>query len=88
MRSIVPAAFLCMAVLMPNLGRAQVYLLPTPTPEATAANADWQIRGEPIFHAGSLYYPTGPNVFFDGKIMVRSGAHNGVLLYADTTLEP
>ena len=88
MRSIIPGVFLSMALLMPNMGTAQVFSLPTPSPEVTAANADWQIRGEPIFHAGSFYYPAGPTVFFDGKIMVRTGVYNGVPLYADTTLEP
>ena len=88
MRSIVPGAFLFMALLMPNIGRAQVFSLPTPAPEVTAANADWQIRGEPIFHAGSVYYPAGPAVFFDGKVMARTGVYNGIPLYADSTLEP
>ena len=88
MRSIIPGVFLSMALLMPNVGIAQVFSLPSPAPEVTAANADWQIRGEPIFHAGSLYYPAGPTVFFDGKIMARTGVYNGVPLYADMTLEP
>ena len=88
MRAIIPGAFLSVALLMPTIGRAQVFSLPTPPTEVTAANADWQIRGEPIFHAGSLYYPAGPNVFFDGNIMARTGVYNGVPLYANTTLEP
>jgi hypothetical protein len=88
MRSIIPGAFLFMALLMPNMGRAQVFSLPAPAPGVTAANADWQIRGEPIFHAGSVYYAAGPAVFFDGKVMVRTGVYNGIPLYADSTLEP
>ena len=88
MRAIIPSAFLSMALLMPNMGTAQVFSLPSPSPDVTAANADWQIRGEPIFHAGSFYYPAGPSVFFDGKIMVRTGVYNGIPLYADTTIEP
>lgn len=88
MRSIIPGAFLSMALLMPNMGTAQVYSLPTPSPEVTATSADWQIRSEPIFHAGSFYYPAGPTVFFDGKIMVRTGVYEGIPLYADMTLEP
>lgn len=88
MRPIIPGVFLSMALLMPNIGTAQVLSLPAPSPNVNAANADWQIRGEPIFHAGSLYYPAGPNVFFDGKIMVRTGVYNGIPLYADVTIEP
>lgn len=88
MRSIIPGVFLSVALLMPNIGTAQVFSLPTPSPDLSAANADWQIRSEPIFHSGSLYYAAGPSVFFDGKIMVRTGVHNGIPLYADVTIEP
>jgi hypothetical protein len=88
MRSIIPGAFLSVALLMPIIGTAQVLSRPTATPELSAANADWQIRNEPIFHAGSVYYPAGASVFFDGKIMVRTGVHNGIPLYADVTIEP
>ena len=66
----------------------QVYQLPTQAPRVTAANADLQLRGEPVFYAGDFYYPTGPNVFFDGNVMKRSGEHQGVPLYVDATLEP
>jgi hypothetical protein len=88
MRSIIPGVFLSMALLMPNIGTAQVFSLPSPSPDVTAGNADWQIRSEPIFHAGSFYYPAGPTVFYDGKIMVRTGVYNGIPLYADMTIEP
>jgi hypothetical protein len=75
-----------------NIGNAQVYqpqlYQPTPAPRVTAANADWQIRGNPIFYAGDFYYPTGPNVFFDGNVMKRSGQFQGAPLYVDATLEP
>jgi hypothetical protein len=88
MRSIVPGVFLSVVLLMPNVGTAQVFSLPEPSPDVTSATADWQIRGEPIFHAGSVYYPAGPTVFFDGRIMVRTGVYNGIPLYADVTIEP
>jgi hypothetical protein len=75
-----------------NTGIAQVYqpqlYQPTPPPRVTAANADWQIRGNPIFYAGDFYYPAGPNVFFDGNVMKRAGESQGVPLYVDATLEP
>jgi hypothetical protein len=54
----------------------------------TAAGVAWQIQGEPLAFAGSLYYPTGPDVFFDGAVMVRIGTYEGVPLYVDATLEP
>jgi hypothetical protein len=31
---------------------------------------------------GDFYYPSGPTVFFDGNVMVRSGTYRGVGLYA------
>jgi hypothetical protein len=88
MRSSIAGVFVSMALLIPNVGTAQVFSLPSPSPDVNAANADWQIRGEPIFHAGSFYYPAGPTVFFDGRIMVRTGVYNGIPLYADVTIEP
>ena len=41
-----------------------------------------------MIFAGSLYYPAGPVVFFNGDVMVRTGYYYGVPLYADTTIEP
>jgi hypothetical protein len=80
--------FLSAVVLLPTVGNAQVELSETPPPRVSAASADWQIRGEPVVFAGNVYYPTGPNVFFDGAVMVRTGTFRGVPLYADATLEP
>jgi hypothetical protein len=82
------SVFLSVAVLLPNASIAQVYLLPTPPPAVSAASADWQISGNNIFHAGNFYYPAGPTVFFDGKVMSRVGEYFGVPLYEDGTLEP
>jgi len=70
-----------------TLGTAQVTLLPTPPPQVTA-NAEWQVSGEPIFYTGDFYYRTGPDVFFDGNVMKRTGVNRGVPLYEDSTLEP
>ncbi len=75
-------------VLLPTVGNAQVDHVDTPPPRVTAAAADWQVRGEPVYFAGHLYYPAGPNVFFNGAVMVRTGTFEEVPLYADTTLEP
>jgi hypothetical protein len=79
---------LSLAVLLPKVGTAQVFLRPEPYPQVTAANALWQLRGEPIFHAGAYYYPTGPTVFFDGNIMRRTGTFEGIPLYEDATQAP
>ncbi len=67
---------------------AQVNWRPTPPPVVTANNETWFLAGDPLTFEGSYYYPTGPQVFFDGNRMVRTGAYRGVPLYADTTLEP
>jgi len=88
MRPTVLAVFLSIAVLVPKLGNAQAYNLPTPSPEVTAANALWQINGEPVFFEGDFYFPTGPTVYFDGNVMRRSGVYRGVPLYVDATLTP
>jgi hypothetical protein len=87
MRHFALSLILSVAVLMPNIGNAQL-IQPTPPPQVTAANASWQINGEPIFFSGQFYYPAGPTVYFDGNVMVRSGVYESVPLYSDTTLEP
>ena len=79
---------LSMAVLLPNVGADQVSMRPNPYPQVTAANAAWQHRGEPVFHAGALYYPAGPAVFFDGNVMTRTGTYEGVPIYEDATQSP
>lgn len=88
MRVAVLAAVLVLSLIGPQGAQAQVYRHETPPPAVTAASASWQAAGEPIFHAGNVYYPAGATVFFDGRIMVRTGAYEGVPLYADVTLEP
>jgi hypothetical protein len=87
MRSILVGVVTLVAVSGSIVGKAQVFQLPTPAPKVTA-NADWQLRGDPVFFAGDFYYPTGPTVFFDGSVMVRSGIYQGVPLYVETTMEP
>jgi hypothetical protein len=80
--------FLLLALLVPNRGNAQIVWQPTPLPLVTAANAPWQINGEPIFFAGAFYYPAGPTVHFDERLMKRVGEHLGVPLYMDSTMQP
>ena len=79
---------LSIAVLLPNVGTAQVLILPNPYPQVTAATALWQVRGEPVFHGGSFYYPAGPTVFFDGNVMNRTDTFEGVPIYEDATQSP
>ena len=67
---------------------AQIQSRPSDPPIVTADNDQWYVRGEPVQFAGDLYYPAGPQVFFNGNHMVRSGQYNGVPLYTDTTVEP
>lgn len=87
MRPSVLGVLLFVGIVLPNLGTAQITFQPEPRPQVTAASATWQINGEPIFFAGSFYFPSGPTVFFDGKLMRRVGEYLTVPLYVDTTLE-
>lgn len=67
---------------------AQVNYRPTDPPIVTAEHDQWYQRGEPVAFAGTLYYGTGPVVFFNGDVMVRVGNYNGVPLFVDSTIEP
>jgi hypothetical protein len=88
MRVIPLVVFLSVAVLLPKIGSAQAYMLPTAPPDVSAANVSWQINGEPVFYEGDFYFPSAPTVFFDGNVMRRSGMYRGVPLYVDATLQP
>jgi hypothetical protein len=88
MHRFVLSVFLSVAVALPTVGIAQVYQLPTPPPQVTAAGASWQAAGEPVFYAGAFYYPAGATVYFDGDVMKRTGVYMGVPLYEDATVEP
>ena len=89
MRGFALSLFVSIAVLLPNVGSAQGgSIQPTPPPQISAAGAPWYLRGEPIFFAGNLYYPTGPAMHFDGNVMVQSSMYQGVPLYSDISREP
>jgi hypothetical protein len=88
MRAVVPSSFLSIALLVPNVGIAQVYSLPTEPPAISAIDAPWYVNGEPIAYGATLYFQTGPAVFFDRNTMVASGTYRGVPIYTDSTLEP
>jgi hypothetical protein len=67
---------------------AQLYYQPQPRPLVTAENEQWFRSAQPITFDGNFYYAAGPRVYFDGNVMVRTGAYRGVPLYADATREP
>lgn len=75
-------------IMPPVLAGAQVSLQPTPRPLVTAENEGRYVAGEPITFAGNFYYPAGPQIYFDGDEMVRSGFYLGIPLYSRTTEEP
>lgn len=81
-------AGLLMVVLLPNVGRGQVYQWQTPPPPVTAQYADWQFSDQPIVVNSLVYHPTRETRFFDGKIMAQIGVYERVPVYADVTLEP
>ena len=83
MRTSLLSVFIVGLAGLPQFGNAQVYQFETPPPGVTSANAPWQLSGEPIFYAGNYYYPTGPTVFFDGRVMVRVDTWFGVPLYEE-----
>jgi len=74
--------------IVPARVGAQVLLQPTPPPLVTADNETWFLAGEPITWSGDYYYSAGPQVFFNGNHMVRSGSYRGIPLYTDATIEP
>ncbi len=79
---------LLFAVLSAAPAAAQIQSRPTDPPIVTADNDAWYRNGDAVQFAGDLYYPAGPQVFFNGNTMVRSGQYNGVPLYTETTVEP
>jgi hypothetical protein len=87
-RPVIAASVFVLALLSPRVGGAQMYYSPAPLPQVTAAAADWQRTGQPLFLAGTYYDPAGPTVYFDGEAMRPTGIFRGVLLYEDPTAEP
>jgi hypothetical protein len=70
-----------MAVLLPNVGNAQVFQFRTPPPDISAAAARWQIDGEPIVVGGLTYYATRGFRLFDGQVMAQAGMFEHVPVY-------
>jgi hypothetical protein len=88
MKGLLCVAVVTMALLLPNVGSAQVYQWKTPAPPVTAQYEAWQFNDEPIIVNGLIYYPTRETRFFDGEIMSQVGVYRRVPVYADVTLEP
>jgi hypothetical protein len=76
------------AVLMPQVGSAQVFPQQNPPVITDPATASRQAAGEPIYFDGQFYYPTGPITFFDPNVMVRTGTYQGVAVFSNSTQEP
>ncbi len=74
---------ICSAIVLCAAGaaHAQTMLLPVPAPLVTAETEHWYQTAEPLEYAGSVYYPLGTPVPFNGNVMVRSGQYKGVPLY-------
>jgi hypothetical protein len=81
-------AIAVMLLVLQATGATQVTMRRTPEPIVTAENESWYLAGDAITHAGNIYYPAGPTVFFNPNEMVRSGDYQGIPLYVRTTFEP
>lgn len=88
MRARWAATVLFVAIVMLNVGKAQVYQFATPPPQVNASAAWWQIESVAIQFNGVVYVPTGLVRPFDGNVMTQIGAFDQVPVYADATLEP
>jgi hypothetical protein len=88
MRGFLLGFVLTVALLVPRIGNAQVFVFRTPPPDVSAAGAGWQINSEPIIVGGLTYYPTRGFRLFDGQVMAQTGLFEGVPVYSDTTIEP
>src|SRR4029453_5448968 len=83
-----PALVILVLTLIPIAAAAQIDVRPHPPPTVTADKLAWFEQREPIYFAGNVYYPAGPQIHFMGNEMVRSGYYRGVFLYTRPTLEP
>ncbi len=88
MRQVWVGLVLTVAMMVPNVGNAQVFQFRTPPPDVSAAGAEWQIDSEPIVVGGLTYYPTRGFRLFDGQVMAQAGMYENVPVYSDMTLEP
>lgn len=80
------ASLLAMLAMSPGV-QGQVSMRTPAPPEATAENLDWFQSGDPILHAGGVYYKTGARVHFNRNEMVPSGWFGSVAIYVRPTEE-
>ena len=84
-----PGAVVVAALLaVPATAASQVDPRLAPPPTITAESATWYQNREPMLVGGIVYFPAGPQVFFNPNEMVRSGLYRGVPIYTRTTAEP
>lgn len=82
------AATMILVFLPAISAQGQMDYRPAPAPIVTAEHERWYLEGEPVMHAGSIYYPAGPAIHFMPFEMVRSGFYQGIPIYTRTTIEP
>ena len=88
MRKTTLAAGLCMAVLLPITGTAQVFIRPNPIRRRRPQRQSWQLPGDPVFHAGAFYLSDRPHRILRRQRSVATGTYEGVPLYEDATRPP
>lgn len=88
MRLVSRALILLAVSTAPVSAGGQTLVQPTPAPAVTAESEPWFVSREPLFFAGTLYFPAGPQVHFNRNEMVTVGSYGAVPVYVRTTLEP
>ena len=84
------AGALLIAVVLaafPPAVSAQTVMRPEREPVRVAGQEAWYKAGEPVLYRGELFYPEGPQVFFNRNVMVLAGEYRGVPVYVDPTVE-
>jgi hypothetical protein len=82
------AFMVAVALLSCAAGTATGQVADSAVSRSASTDVDWRTSGEPAIVAGTAYYPSGPTIFFDGGVMVRSASYKGVSIYVDPTKEP
>jgi hypothetical protein len=75
-------------VVVLQVGMTANQIADTDASRFASSGSDFRFSGEPVVIVGASYYPSGPTVFFDGAVMVRSSSFKGVPIYVDGTRDP
>jgi hypothetical protein len=75
-------------VVLQAVAPAAGQITDTDASRIASSGSDFRFSGEPVVLGGTSYYPSGPTVFFDGAVMVRSSSFKGVPIYVDGTRDP